>query len=130
MNMTSEAKKLTHETIMDHLDTIPQVQGYRVMVIPVTHQEKTKSGIILPEEVRDNQRNHALIFRVVSCGPEAYGDKQRFPSGPYCVPGDYVLIARYVGTRIATQYCEDLRVLNDDEIMAVVPDLGSALVLA
>lgn len=128
--MTSEVRKLTHETIMDHRDKVPTVRGYRLMLIPVSHEEKTKSGIIIPDDIREKQRNHALIFRVVGMGPEAYTDKERFPTGPYCSLGDYVLIARYAGTRIATQYCDDLRVINDDEVMAVVPDLGDALVLA
>lgn len=122
-----EVKKYDHETIMDHLAEIPQVQGYRVLVIPVGHKEMTKGGILLPDEVREKQMNHAQIFRVVGVGPAAYKDEARFPDGPYCGIGDYVFIGRYAGTRITTMYCDDLRVLNDDEIMACVPDVDSTL---
>lgn len=120
-------EKYDHDTIMDHLAEIPQVQGFRVLVIPVGHKEMTKGGIYLPDEVRNKQMNHAQIFRVVGVGPAAYKDESRFPDGPYCEVGDYVFIGRYAGTRITTMYCDDLRVLNDDEIMARVPDVENTL---
>lgn len=122
-----EVEKYDHETIMDHLQEIPQVQGFRVLLIPVGHKEMTKGGIYLPDEVRERQMNHAQIFRVVGIGPAAYKDEARFPDGPYCELGDYVFIGRYAGTRITTMYCDDLRVLNDDEIMARVPDVENTL---
>lgn len=122
-----EVTKYDHETIMDHLEEIPQVQGFRLLVIPVGHKEMTDGGILLPDEVRSKQLNHAQIFRVVGMGPAAYKDEARFPDGPYCEIGDYVFIGRYAGTRITTMYCHDLRVLNDDEIMARVPDVESTL---
>jgi len=119
--------KYDHDSIMEHREEVPQVQGFRVLLIPVGHKEMTKGGILLPDEVRNKQMNHAQIFRVVGMGPAAYKDEARFPDGPYCEIGDYVFIGRYAGTRITTMYCDDLRVLNDDEIMARVPDVDSTL---
>lgn len=120
-------KKLDHESIMDHLAEIPQVRGYRLMLIPVGHSNMTKGGIALPDDVVKKQLNHAQIFRVVAMGQAAYQDETRFPHGAYCELGDYVLIGRYAGTRVTTHYCEDLRIVNDDEIMAVIPDVESTL---
>ena len=54
-------------------------------------------------------------------GPEAYKDKQKFPSGPWCKEGDWVLITRYAGSRIRIEDGE-LRIINDDEIIATVND--------
>ena len=125
--MSSDPQKFDHKEIMEHLKEIPQVRGYRILLIPVDYEEKTAGGIIIPDDVREKQKNHALVFRVVAMGAEAYKDRDRFPSGPYCEPGDYVLIARYAGTRISTLYCEDLRVVNDDEIMAVVPEYQTTM---
>lgn len=122
-----QIEKYDHDSIMGHLEEIPQVQGFRVLLIPVGHKEMTKGGIFLPDEVREKQLNHAQTFRVVGIGPAAYKDKTRFPDGPYCGMGDYVFIGRYAGTRITTMYCDDLRVLNDDEIMARIPDVDSTL---
>lgn len=120
-------KRLTHENILKHASEIPQVRGYRVMLIPVDHQDRTRGGIALPEEVLERQRNHAQVFRVCGMGPDAYADKSRFPSGPFCELGDYVVLGRYAGTRVITYYCDDLRIVNDDEIMAVVPDVESTI---
>lgn len=130
--MRSEARasvSFDHDTIMDHLSELPQVRGYRILLIPVSHEQKTEGGIILPDDVRDKQMNHAQVFRVVGVGSAAYKDEKRFPDGPYCELGDYVLLGRYAGTRITTKYCEDLRVVFDDEIMAVVPDYKRVLSL-
>lgn len=112
---------LDHKNVMDYLADLPQVRGYRVLLIPVSLEQKTAAGIIIPDQSLDQQRNHAQVFRVVGMGSNAYKDPDRFPSGPYCELGDFVLLGRYAGTRITTNYCEDLRVVNDDEIIAVVP---------
>ena len=54
-------------------------------------------------------------------GPEAYKDKQKFPSGPWCKEGDWALLTRYAGSRIRIEDGE-LRIINDDEIIATVND--------
>lgn len=115
------------EEVMNHLDEIPQVRGYRVMLIPVVFPETTAGGIVLPDEVRNRQLNHAQVFRVVGMGSQAYADPGRFPDGPFCAIGDYVLIGRYAGTKVTTTYCEDLRIVNDDEVMAILPDHEKAM---
>jgi len=135
--MTSEATnapsvvapipELDHKNVMNYLSDLPQVRGYRILLIPVNLDKKTAGGIILPDPVLDKQRNHAQVFRVVGMGSNAYKDPDRFPSGPYCELGDFVLLGRYAGTRITTNYCEDLRVVNDDEVIAVVPNAEAML---
>jgi co-chaperonin GroES (HSP10) len=120
-------KKIDYESVMDHLDEIPQVLGYRVLLIPVQLGEFTKGGIALPDEVRNSNLLHAQIFRVAGMGSLAYRDNERFPTGPWCSVGDYVYIGRYAGTKISTQYCDELRIVNDDEIQAIVPDVDDTL---
>lgn len=120
-------QNLDHKTIMEHLSDIPQVRGYRVLLIPVHHEQKTSGGIVLPDDVVAKQRNHAQVFRVVGLGSDAYKDTDRFPTGPFCEMGDYVLLGRYAGTKITTTYCDDLRAVNDDEIIAVVTDLNRSM---
>lgn len=119
--------ELDHTNVMDHLDVLPQVRGYRILLIPVSTEKQTAGGIILPDAVAEKQRNHAQVFRVVGMGSNAYKDPDRFPSGPYCELGDFVLLGRYAGTGVTTSYCEDLRVVNDDEIIAVVPNVNTTL---
>ena len=121
-----KVKKLDHDNIMEHLGEIPQVRGYRVMLIPVGIKDM-HNGIALPRETIERQQNHAQIFRVVGMGSMAYNDESRFPDGPFCEIGDYVLIGRYAGTKVTTYYCDDLRIVNDDEVMAIIPDVESTL---
>mgnify|MGYP000406161430 CR=1 FL=1 len=121
--------QLDHKNVMDHLDVLPQVRGYRILLIPVSTEKHTAGGIILPDAVTEKQRNHAQVFRVVGVGSNAYKDPDRFPSGPYCELGDFVLLGRYAGTGITTSYCEDLRVVTDDEIIAVVPNVNTTVTL-
>lgn len=114
---------LDHSNVMEHLEVLPQVKGYRLLLIPVNQEHKTSGGIVLPEDVAARQRNHAQVFRVVGMGSDAYKDAERFPTGAFCEMGDYVLLGRYAGTKITTTYCDDLRAVNDDEIVAVVKDI-------
>ena len=54
-------------------------------------------------------------------GSDCYLDKTKFPSGPFCKVDDWVIIAKYAGARIKIDGGE-LRIVNDDEIMAKVRD--------
>ena len=61
-----------------------------------------------------------MLF-VLDVGPDAYGDKTKFPNGPWCKAGDFVLVRTYSGTRFKI-YGREFRLLNDDQIDAVVDD--------
>jgi len=61
------------------------------------------------------------VLFVLKVGPEAYADKTKFPSGPWCKPGDFVLVRTYSGTRFKI-FGKEFRLLNDDQIDAVVQD--------
>ena len=60
----------------------------------------------------------ALVLKV---GPDAYRDKERFPNGPWCKKNDWIIFGRYAGSRFGIEGGE-VRILNDDEIIAVVKD--------
>lgn len=63
-----------------------------------------------------------MVVQVIDMGPDAYKDEARFPNGPYCKIGDYVLIRAYSGTRFRIHGKELFRVINDDSVEAVVED--------
>jgi len=54
-------------------------------------------------------------------GPEAYTDKTRYPSGPWCKPGDFILTRTYSGTRFKI-FGKEFRLINEDQVDAVVQD--------
>ena len=80
-------------------DELPVPSGWRLLVLPFTPKEKTKGGIIIAQESLDKARI-ANCGYVVKMGPLAYGDKEKFPTGPWCKQGDWVIFARYAGSRL------------------------------
>ena len=99
-NQESHAKRLDENNIKDVADQLPVPVGYRLLVLPFTPKEKTKGGIIIAQESLDKARIATNCGYVVKMGPMAYGDKEKFPTGPWCKQGDWVIFARYAGSRL------------------------------
>ena len=100
---------------------LPQPTGWRMLVLPFRMKEKTDGGIIMGTETIDRQQVASQCGNVLAMGPDCYNDKDRFTQGPWCKVGDWVVFARYAGSRIEIEGGE-VRLLNDDEILATVQD--------
>ena len=100
---------------------MPKPQGYKLLISPVEVEEKTEGGVYMPDQLRDAEGIASIIGWVVSMGPDAYKDEDKFPSGAWCNVGDFVIFRSYSGTRfkIGTQ---EFRLINDDTVEAVVED--------
>ena len=105
----------------NEVEKIPQPSGWRMVLFPLKLQGKTKGGVLLTDDTVTESQVTTNICKVLKMGPECYKDKEKFPSGPWCKEGDGVLITRYAGSRIRIDGGE-LRIINDDEILAVVDD--------
>ena len=103
------------------IEKVPNPTGYRIVLFPLKLDSKTKSGIILTDETVAESQITTNICKVLKVGPDAYKDKEKFPTGPWCKVDDWVLITRYAGSRIRIDGGE-LRIINDDEILAVIDD--------
>ena len=103
------------------LEKVPNPSGYRITLFPLKLDSKTKSGIILTDDTVQESQLTTNICKVLKVGPDAYKDKEKFPTGPWCKQDDWVLITRYAGSRIRIDGGE-LRIINDDEILAVIDD--------
>ena len=103
------------------LEKVPNPSGYRITLFPLKLDSKTKSGIILTDDTVQESQLTTNICKVLKVGPDAYKDKDKFPTGPWCKQDDWVLITRYAGSRIRIDGGE-LRINNDDEILAVIDD--------
>jgi co-chaperonin GroES (HSP10) len=103
------------------IDRIPKPTGWRIVVLPFRPPKKTKSGIVLAEQVIDRQNLATVCGYVVSVGELAYGDTEKFPHGPWCKKGDWIVFGRYAGARIGIDGGE-IRILNDDEVLATIAD--------
>ena len=101
-------------------DKLPVPAGWRILVLPFKAAEKSKGGIIYSDDVIERSQIASTCGNVLAMGGQAY-DKERFPEGPWCKVGDWVIFARYAGSRIKIEDGE-VRLLNDDEILATIKD--------
>ena len=115
---------LNPETIQK--SQLPVPSGWRLLVLPFSPREKTKGGILIAQESLDKLRIATNCGYVVSMGPLAYHDREKFPTGPWCKKGDWVIFARYAGSRLPIEGGE-VRILNDDEILGTLKDPESVL---
>lgn len=107
------------EGIKKYIDLIPKPVGYRLLVRPYSGPKKSKGGILYTENTQDTIQMTTVVGLVVAMGEECYKDKNKFPSGPWCKKGQFVIYGRYAGSRFKTKYGEH-RILNDDEIIATI----------
>ena len=98
---------------------LPKPTGWRLLVLPFKMKEKTKGGLVLAETTIERQQVASQVGLVLAMGPQCYKDKERYPEGPWCKKGDWVVFARYAGSRIQIDGGE-VRLLNDDEILATI----------
>jgi co-chaperonin GroES (HSP10) len=125
---TAEPTKepLNPENIKAVVDELPTPSGWRILVLPFTPKEKTSGGIIIAQESLDRLRIATNCGYVLKIGPLAYFDKEKYPTGPWCKEKDWVIFARYAGSRLPIEGGE-VRILNDDEVLGTIPDPESVL---
>ena len=105
---------------------LPVPTGWRILVLPHRGKGKTKGGILLSDKTVEETQIATNVGLVLAIGPDAYNDKERFPNGPWCKEKDWVIFARYAGSRLNIEGGE-LRILNDDEILGTTDDPESIL---
>jgi co-chaperonin GroES (HSP10) len=98
---------------------LPKPTGYKLLIALPESTEKTEGGIIRPEETRNREEVGSICGYVVDMGPDAYADEQKFPNGPYCKKGDWIMMRSYSGTRFLI-HGREMRLIADDTVEAVV----------
>tara|TARA_R100000541_G_scaffold43400_2_gene50696 strand:+ start:320 stop:706 length:387 start_codon:yes stop_codon:yes gene_type:complete len=121
--MTDISKDLEKELTEEELDNLlPTPVGYRVLIaMPEVEDTYGESGIIKSSKEVQLDTVMSTIGLVLDMGKQAYSDKERFPTGPWCKQGDYVMFRMNTGTRFKVSGVE-YRLMNDDSIEAVVTD--------
>ena len=99
---------------------LPKPTGWRLVVLPFKMKEKTKGGLIIGQDTLEKQQVGSTCGLVLAMGPQCY-DKDKFPEGPWCKKGDWIIFARYAGSRMNIDGGE-IRMLNDDEVLATIED--------
>ena len=121
-----EKEPLNPENIQEQVSQLPEPSGWRLLVLPFTPREKTKGGILIAQESLEKLRIATYCGYVLKMGPLAYQDKEKYPTGPWCKKGQWVIFARYAGSRLPIEGGE-VRILNDDEVLGTIEDPESVL---
>ena len=124
--ISRESKKIDETNVASIVDELPEPSGWRLLVLPFTPKDKTKGGILIAQESLDRLRIATNCGYVLKMGPLAYKDKDKFETGPWCKKGDWVIFARYAGSRLPIEGGE-VRILNDDEVLGTIKDPESIL---
>ena len=100
---------------------LPQPTGWRIVVLPFQPKRVTKGGVHIADTAAERQHLATVCGLVLAMGPDCYTDKKRYPRGPWCKIGEWVMFARYAGSRFKIEGGE-VRILNEDEILATIQD--------
>ena len=109
-------------TLLDKkiLERMPQPTGYRMVVIPYKGKTTTEGGIQLLKETVDREALATVVALVLKMGPLCYNDKEKFGDTPWCQEQQWVLIGRYAGARMKLEDGEEIRIINDDEVIGTL----------
>jgi co-chaperonin GroES (HSP10) len=112
----------TKEEVARKAKQVPQPTGYHVLcMVPKIDDTYGDSGLVKASETIRVEEQATMVLYVAKLGPQAYQDKTRFPEGPWCKEGDFVITRAYAGTRVLIHGTE-WRIINDDTVEAVVDD--------
>lgn len=100
---------------------LPDPKGYKLLIALPEPDEVTEGGIIKAKQTMEIEEIGSICGFVLKMGPDAYKDDKKFPNGPYCDEGDWILMRSYSGTRFKI-HGKEFRLINDDSVEAVVED--------
>ena len=100
---------------------LPKPQGYRILCAIPEVEDTFESGIAKADTTMRNDELLTTVLFVVDLGLDCYQDKTRFPNGPWCKQGDFILVRPNAGTRLVI-HDREFRIINDDSVEAVVDD--------
>jgi co-chaperonin GroES (HSP10) len=100
---------------------VPTPSGYRVLCAVPEVEEQYESGLVKADQTINFEEKLATVLFVVEIGPDCYKDPARFPTGPWCKKGDFVVVRPNAGTRLLI-HGREFRMINDDSVEAVVQD--------
>jgi co-chaperonin GroES (HSP10) len=109
------------QTAEEKARQLPEPSGYRILVAIPEIEEKYDSGLLKAGQTVHFEEVLSTVFFVVKLGPDCYKDDKRFPNGPWCKEGDFILARPNSGTRLKI-HGREFRIINDDSVEAIVED--------
>lgn len=109
------------ETAERKAKQVPDPSGYRILCAIPDLDDTYDSGIVKADITLHHEELLTTVLFVMKMGPDCYKDEKRFPSGPWCKEGDFVLVRPHAGTRVKI-HGREFRIINDDSVEGVVED--------
>ena len=109
------------QTAEEKAKQLPEPSGYRILCAIPEIDEAYESGIIKADTTMHHEEILSTVFFVVKMGPDCYKDPSRFPTGPWCKVGDFILARPNSGTRLKI-HGREFRIINDDSVEGIVED--------
>ena len=121
LSQAVDLSAIMDKTVEERAKQLPRPQGYRILCAIPEAEEAFDSGILKSDETRRHDELLTTVLFVVDLGPDCYQDKTRFPNGPWCKKGDFILVRPNAGTRLVI-HDREFRIINDDSVEAIVDD--------
>jgi len=125
MDEAAAAAELVEERVITDEEweaQLPKPTGYRILIaLPDVDKYYKGSTLLKTSDVMHREYIMSIMGIVLDMGPDAYTDTERFPNGPWCKEGDYVMFRMNTGTRFKVNG-KEFRLMNDDSVEAVIPD--------
>ena len=109
------------ETAEEKARQLPEPSGYRILCAIPDIENKFDSGLVKAEVTVHHEELLTTVLFVAKMGPDCYKDKERFPSGPWCKVGDFILVRPHAGSRLKI-HSREFRIINDDSVEGIVED--------
>lgn len=121
LNQAVDLSALLNKEAEEKARQLPTPSGYRILCAIPEVEEEYESGILKSGDTINYEEKLATVLFVVDLGPDCYQDKTRFPNGPWCKRGDFVIVRPNAGTRLLI-HGREFRLINDDSVESVVLD--------
>jgi co-chaperonin GroES (HSP10) len=109
------------ETPEEKARQVPDPSGYRIFCGIPEIEDQFNNGLVKADITMRHEEMLTTVLFVMKMGPDCYKDKERFPSGPWCKQGDFILVRPHAGTRVKI-HGREFRIINDDAVEGVVED--------
>jgi co-chaperonin GroES (HSP10) len=121
LNQAVDLSALLNKEADEKARQLPKPSGYRILCAIPEVEAEYESGLLKADATINYEEKLATVLFVVDLGPDCYQDQTRFPNGPWCKQGDFVIVRPNAGTRLLI-HGREFRLINDDSVESVVED--------
>jgi co-chaperonin GroES (HSP10) len=124
LSQAVDLSALMYKKAEEKAKQLPKPSGYRILcAIPEAEKqfEESEIGLMKADETMRNEETLTTVLFVVELGPDCYKDTTKFPTGPWCKQGDFILVRPYAGSRLVI-HGREFRIINDDTVEGIVDD--------